>query len=230
MTKIKQALRDGKPITLVRMTFNSPKLVEFVAQMGFDAVLIDCEHTSASVERVEEMVRAARASGIAAIVRPEMLNDAIITRYLDCRADGIMAPHIDDAAAAERLGEVVRYARPQTWQDLLLIAMIESGQAIDNLDAILKVRGIDVFFLARVDLGKSLGRSGMKNDPIVRDVVERAVGVIATAGRAAGAGGDIDNAADMVRCGAKLIFIGVDDLLRYGCEAYLQGTGLRPRR
>src|SRR5262245_58360833 len=125
MAAIKQTIRDGKPVILVRMTFNSPKLVEFVAQLGFDTVLIDCEHTSAGVERVEEMVRAARASGIAAIVRPEMLNDAIITRYLDCRADGIMAPHIDDVAAAERFCEIVRYARPQTWQELLLVAMIE---------------------------------------------------------------------------------------------------------
>jgi 2-keto-3-deoxy-L-rhamnonate aldolase RhmA len=222
MTNIKQAIRDGKPVTLVRMTFNSPKLVEFVAQMGFDAVLIDCEHTSAGVERVEEMVRAARASNIAAIVRPEMLNDAIITRYLDCRADGIMAPHIDDAAAAERLCDIVRYARPQTWQDLFLIAMIESTQAIDNLDSILKVPEIDVFFVARVDLGKSMGRSGLKNDPVVREMVDRTVNAISVAGRAPGAGGDIDNVENMVRLGAKLVFVNVDDLLRHGAELYLQ--------
>jgi 4-hydroxy-2-oxoheptanedioate aldolase len=154
MTAIKQAIHGGKPVTLVRMTFNSPKLVEFIGQIGFDAVLIDCEHTSAGVECVEEMVRAARASGIAAIVRPEMLNEAIITRYLDCKADGIMAPHIDDAASAERLCKIVRHARPQTSQDLVLVAMIESRQGIQNLDEILKVQEIDAFFLARVDLSK----------------------------------------------------------------------------
>jgi 2-keto-3-deoxy-L-rhamnonate aldolase RhmA len=229
MTKIKQAIREGRSVTLVRMTFNSPKLVEFVAQMGFDAVLIDCEHTSAGVERVEEMVRAARASGIAAIVRPEMLSDAIITRYLDCKADGIMAPHIDDVAAAERLCEIVRYARPQTWQELLLIAMIESTQAVDNLDSILKVQEIDVFFLARVDLGKSMGRGGLKNDPVVREAVDRAVSVISAAGRVPGAGGDIENVENTMRLGAKLVFVNVDDLLRYGSELYLERITTRSR-
>ena len=112
MKNPKEKIRNGKAITMVRMAFNSPKMVEFIGQLGFDSVLIDCEHTSASVERVEEMVRAARASGIAAIVRPEKLDDAIITRYLDCKADGIMAPHIDDAAAATRLCEGCASARP----------------------------------------------------------------------------------------------------------------------
>jgi 2-keto-3-deoxy-L-rhamnonate aldolase RhmA len=222
MTTIKQAIRGGKPITLVRMTFNSPRMVEFIAQMGFDAVLIDCEHTSAGVERVEEMVRAARASGIAAIVRPEMLSDAIITRYLDCKADGIMAPHVDDVASAERLGEIVRYARPQTWQDLLLVAMIESKRAIENLDAILNVQGIDVFFLARVDLSKSLGLGAAKDHPTVRTIVDDAVRRISAAGLMPGAAGDIENVAAAIQRGVRLIFVNVDDLLRYGCETYLE--------
>jgi 2-keto-3-deoxy-L-rhamnonate aldolase RhmA len=221
MSKIKQALRDGKHVTMVRMGFNSPKMVEFIGQLGFDAVLIDCEHTSASVERVEEMVRAARVANIAAIVRPEMLNDAIITRYLDCKADGIMAPHIDDAASARRLCEIVRYARPQSYKDLLLVAMIESKQAIDNLDEILTVEDIDILFLARVDLSKSLGFGGAKHHPAVRKMVDDAVAHIRAKGRIAGAAGDLDNVATVVEQGAKLIFVSVEDLVRHGCEVYL---------
>jgi 4-hydroxy-2-oxoheptanedioate aldolase len=154
-----------------------------------------------------------------------MLDDAIITRYLDCKADGIMAPHIDDAAAARRLCEIVKYARPQTHQDLLLVAMIESKQAIENLDDILKVEGIDAFFLARVDLSKSLGFGGVKHHPDVRKTIDDAIGRIIARGRIAGAAGDIDNVATVIEQGAKLIFIVVEDLLRFGCETYLDRAG-----
>lgn len=225
MNKMKQALKAGKPVTMVRMGFNSPKMVEFIGQLGFDSVLIDCEHTSASVACVEEMVRAARASGITAIVRPEMLEDAIVTRYLDCRADGIMAPHIDNAAAAMRLCEIVKYARPQTYQDLLLVAMIESKDGIDKLDEIVGVDGIDVAFLARVDLSKSLGLGGAKNHPIVRKAVDEAIRRIVAINGIAGAAGDIDNVQDVVERGARLIFVTIEDLLRHGCDAYLRQIG-----
>jgi 4-hydroxy-2-oxoheptanedioate aldolase len=225
MTKIKEKWRRGEPVFLVRMAFNSPKMVEFIAQFGFDAVLIDCEHTSASVSCVEEMVRAARASGIAAIVRPEILNESIITRYLDCKADGIMAPHVDDAAGAKMLCSIVKYARPLNYQDLVLIAMIESKQAIENLDDILAVDGIDSFFLARVDLSKSLGLGGDKKSEIVRKVVDAAVARISAKGLIAGAAGDMDNVADVIARGARLIFVTVEDMVRYGCETYLKAVG-----
>ena len=225
MKMIKETLVRGEPIIMVRMGFNSPKMVEFIGHIGFDAVLVDCEHTSASVSCVEEMVRAARASGIAAIVRPEILDEAIINRYLDCKANGIMAPHVDDAATAKKLCEIVRYARPQTYKDLLLVAMIESKQAIENLDSILDVDGIDSFFLARVDLSKSLGFRGEKTHPAVRAVVDRAITKICARGRTAGAAGDLDNVSAVIGQGARLIFITIEDLLHHGCNTYLQSAG-----
>lgn len=221
MNKLKHALKAGKSATMVRMGFNSPKMVEFVGQLGFDSVLIDCEHTSASVACVEEMVRAARASGITAIVRPEMLEDAIVTRYLDCRADGIMAPHIDNAAAATRLCNIVKYARPQSYQELLLVAMIESKEGVGNLDEIVSVEGIDVAFLARVDLSKSLGLGGVKNHPLVRKTIDDAILRIVENRGVAGAAGDIDNVQAVVEQGARLIFVTIEDLLKHGCDTYL---------
>jgi len=68
---LKQTLDGGGTAVMVNLTFNSPNLVEHLAALGFDAVMLDCEHTSASVESIEELARAARAAGIAAIVRPD---------------------------------------------------------------------------------------------------------------------------------------------------------------
>lgn len=220
MHKFKQTLTSGGSAVLVNLMFNSPNLVEYLGQLGFEAVMLDCEHTSASVERIEELARAARAAGIAAIVRPEKLDEALITRYLDCRIAGIMVPHVDDAATARRIVEMVRYAQPTGWQDLLIIAMLESKEAVDNIDEILAVEGIDVFFLARVDLSKSLGHKGDKHHPEVRAVVDRLIARIGAAGRVAGAAGDFDMVETIAAQGARMIFVSTKGLLEPGARTY----------
>ena len=222
MAKLKDLLAKGGPAVMVNLTFNSPNLVEYFAGLGFDAVMLDCEHTSASVERIEELARAARASGIAAIVRPEKLDEALITRYLDCNIAGIIVPHVDDAAAARRIVEIVRYAQPDSHQNLVIMAMLESAAAVANIDEILAVEGIDVFFLARVDLSKSLGFGGDKRHPQVRATVDRLIARIRASGRQAGAAGDYDQVSEIVAQGVGLIFIGTMGLMEPGASTYLE--------
>ncbi len=222
MPALKQLLAAGGPAVMVNLTFNSPTLVEHLAALGFHAVMLDCEHTSASVERIEELARAARASGIAAIVRPEKLDEALITRYLDCNIAGIMVPHVDDAAAARRIVEIVRYARPDSHQDLVVIAMLESAAAVAHIDEIVAVDGIDVFFLARVDLSKSLGYGGDKRHPEVVATVERMIARIRASGRRAGAAGDYDRVGEIVEQGVGLVFVGTKGLIEPGARSYLE--------
>lgn len=223
MSKLQHILTaGGGPAVMVNLTFNSPNLVEHLASLGFHAVMLDCEHTSASVERIEELARAARASGIAAIVRPEKLDEALITRYLDCKVAGIMVPHVDDAAEARRIVDIIRYARPDSFQDLVVIAMLESKEAVANIDEILAVEGIDVFFLARVDLSKSLGYGGDKRHPEVRATVERLIARIQAGGRCAGAAGDYDQVAEIVSLGVRLVFVGTKGLIEPGARNYLE--------
>lgn len=210
---------------MIRMAFNSPSLVEFVGQLGFDLIMMDCEHTSASVTCVEEMVRAARAVGATAIVRPERLEDATITRYLDCKAHGVMVPHIEDAESATRLRDIIRYARPHSYEDLLTIAMIESREAVENLDSILEVDGVDVFFLARVDLSKSLGFGGVKDHPEVKATIDRAIDKIRAKGKIAGAAGGLNNVDAVIQQGVGLVFISIEDLLREVGQTYLARAG-----
>ncbi|MGE0802614.1 MAG: HpcH/HpaI aldolase/citrate lyase family protein [Lautropia sp.] len=221
MPGLKQVLAGGGTAVLVNLTFNSPNLVEYLAALGFDAVMLDCEHTSASVERIEELARAARASGIAAVVRPEKFDEALVTRYLDCKVDGIMVPHVDDAATARRIVDAVRYALPDRHQEITIIVMLESVTAIANLDEILAVEGIDVFFLARVDLSKSMGHGGDKQHPDVVGTVSRSIARIRAAGRHAGAGGDYGVVSGIVEQGARLVFVGTRGLLEPGARAYL---------
>lgn len=220
MPDLKRIFANCGNAVMVNLTFNSPNLVEYLASLGFEAVMLDCEHTSASVERVEELARAARAAGIAAIVRPEKLDEALITRYLDCNIAGIMVPHVDDAAAAQRIVDIVRYARPNDYQDIVIIAMLESAAAVANIDEILAVEGIDVFFLARVDLSKSLGYRGDKRHPEVRAMVDKLIARIQAAGRHAGAAGDYDMVPEIAAQGVRLIFVGTKSLIEPGARAY----------
>src|SRR6476661_3715824 len=158
--KFKEKLLRDEVVVVVNPDHPSASLTEFVAGLGFDGVFIDCEHGMASIESVQEMCRAARAAGVQSIVRPE--NDAphLITRYLDAGAGGVMVPHVDTAATARQIVATVRYARPNDFEDKVVIAMIESLTAIENLPDLLAVDGIDVFFMGPNDLSHSMGYPG----------------------------------------------------------------------
>ena len=219
MVSLKETM-GVRPITTVYNTFNTPSLVEFIATLGFDAVIVDCEHSSASFETVENMVRAARASGIAAIIRPEKLDRALIARYLESKPSGLMLPLVHDADMARRFVEIVRYAAPER-EDLLLIAMLESEEGLANLEEIAAVEGIDVLFFARVDLSKSMGIPNGKLDPRVRAAIDKAIARTLASGKIAGAAGDFDNAGDVLEQGARLLFLGTKAVFQHGAAAYL---------
>src|SRR5690606_20296765 len=142
-------------------------LVEFLGSLGIDAIFIDCEHGSAGFEKVEDMARAARLTGAAAIVRPASQDSWLITRYLDRNIDGLIVPHVDTADQARALVETVRYARPRDHQDKIVIAQIESPQAVENLPELLAVDGIDVYFIGPGDLSATMGFVGQANHPEV---------------------------------------------------------------
>ncbi len=157
MLRVKQKLADGLSVTMVLVNYPSAALVEQVAHLGFDIAFIDTEKGAATAERIEEMCRGARAAGIAAVVRPWSSDAGLISRTLDLGADGVMVAAIDEPEAARALVEAVRYARWKDYDDKLVIAMIESPRAIDNLPAVLAVDGIDVWFIGPNDLAHRMG-------------------------------------------------------------------------
>jgi 4-hydroxy-2-oxoheptanedioate aldolase len=220
--EFKPRILAGGSAFMAHVRFNAPNLVEYLGRLGFDAVMLDCEHGSASVERIEEMARAARAAGIAAIVRPEKLDRAIITRYINCGVDGIMVPLVQDAAMAREIVQIVHYARPADHTRLLVIAMIESVEAVAALPEMLAVDGIDVFFVARGDLSKSMGYLGEKTHPAVQPVLDRALATILGAGACVGAAGDFGTVREVMAKGARLVLVSVEGLLAQATRAYME--------
>jgi 4-hydroxy-2-oxoheptanedioate aldolase len=219
----KEKMKRGEIVVVVNPDHPSPSLTEFVAGLGVDGVFIDCEHGMATVERVQEMCRAARVAGVQAIVRPESNADYLIARYLDAGANGVMVPHIDDKAAAQKIVEAVRYARPKDHADKVVIAMVESLAAVANLSEILAVEGVDVFFIGPSDLSNSMGLAGDIHHPEVKSLVKKTVAAIRAAGKISGTLVVRETAAEFVKAGCIYLYEHANNFTRAGAEDFRRG-------
>lgn len=185
MKSVKERLKAGETITVCNTDFPTPRLVEYVGSLGFDVVFIDCEHASTDFGAVEDLARAARASGMTSVVRPWSNEEGLINRYLSCGVDGIQAPHVANAAEGRAiLDGMSRWEGDHTKK--MLVAMIESTEAIEDLPRMIETVGADVFYLGALDLAQSMGLKGNAKHPSVRVAVENAIAQIAAAGRVAG--------------------------------------------
>jgi len=208
---LKQKLQAGNAVFGVMITFPSPPVVEMLGCLGFDWVLIDNEHGSITVDNSEDMIRAAELAGIAPIVRPVGNKPEIIAPFLDRGAWGVQVPHVNTPAEAFAAVDAVKYypqghrgifsrSRPAGYgfsgstgdyieeanRNTLVCLMLEEVEAIDNLEGLVQVDGVDVFFIGSGDLAQSMGYPGQQTHPEVQEVMERGVKVITGAGRVAG--------------------------------------------
>jgi len=183
MNAVRQKLAAGKVVTMVNPDFQSPRLVEFLAGLGMDVSFIDAERMSYDFERIEEMTRAAHLAGIASMARAWMNEPGLIVRCFDCGLDGMAFPHVEDAATARRMVEIVRYARPRDHADKIVIVMAETPAAIARLDEIAAVPGVDVVNIGVNDVALALGRPGEPEHPEVAALVDQGIARILGAGK-----------------------------------------------
>ncbi len=242
-TKVK--LAEGKAVFGAIVGGYAPELVELLGALGFDFAFLDCEHGSMSMDQVENMVRAAEAFGITAIARVPDHQDATLLRFLDRGVQGVIVPHVNTRAEAEAVAAASRYypegrrgaasgrahdynvrlSRVESAQwinaQTLVIAMAEEMEALENLDGILSVPGVDVVHVAASDLGQSMGNPPATD---VRRVMGQAVAKIRAGGKYAGVGGnspsDPEGVADFISLGASFITIQALGLLRLGADTF----------
>ena len=241
----KAKLAAGQVVFGAIISRNAPDLVELFGAIGYDFVMIDCEHGSIDIDHVEHMVRAAEVFGITPITRVPNHEDSTILRYLDRGVQGVIVPHINTRDAAEAVARAARYApeghrgagggRPHDYnvgvsraessrwinEQLLVIPMVEETTAVDNLDDILTVAGVDVLHVASGDLGQSMGNPGQEK---VRDVMRQVIPRIRAGGRHVGVGGnspaDAAGVAEFIKLGANFVTISALGLLRLGAEDF----------
>jgi 4-hydroxy-2-oxoheptanedioate aldolase len=199
-------------LTGVVCTTPSATVTQAIAASGVDCVIIDLEHGAVGYGPAHAMVSATAGIACAPLVRIAGINVAQVKRVLDLGAEGIVFPLIETVADAQRAVASLRYSPRGTrvfgpfiaqsrWQtnlpayqkdvedDLICCLLIETPQAVENIDDICAVDGVDLLILARFDLSTTLEISGQFEPPdflAAQDKVEKAT---AKAGIALGGNG-----------------------------------------
>ena len=247
---MKEKLRLGEVALGVSVMFPTPQLIEMLAYAGFDWALIDCEHGSIGAADLELMSMAADAAGITAIARPRSNAAADIQLALDRGVSGVQIPHINTRTDAERAVAAVKFGpgaarglaagtRTDRWglrarmpdfvaqanAQSLVCVQIEHEEAITNIDEILKVDGIDVFFIGPSDLSQSMGYPGNPKAPPVAAAIERALAAIRAAGKTPGMPATAETLETVLGSGCRYVYNHLPRILGAGAKAFLARAG-----
>ena len=219
--QLRTRLQKGETIPMYTTHQTSATLCARLCELGADTVFLDCEHGTWTFEDVKISAHAARGAGGGAIVRPDSHQQSLIIRYLNAGADGIMVPMVNTAAEAKAVVAAVRYGCQTNYQDRLVIVMIETLEAIDHLDEMLEVEGVDVFFVGPGDLSQAMGHPaavppGGKRAPEVVEKVEFITKKIKAAGKIAGTLVTEDDVEHWTKAGMQFLYIHTDPFLRAG--------------
>ncbi len=207
------------------------------AATGHDWIFIDMEHGAFSMQEATQICIAALTAGVTPIVR--VAADAIDegARALDNGAMGVVVPHVDTRAQAERVARAYHYppagtrswggppaafhfrppaheeAQAQLNNEVLVVAMIESREALRNVDAIAAVAGIDALLIGTSDLSADLGLAGQIGHPDVQAAYAAVAAACRRHGKVLGMGGVYDREWAMryiKESGARLVLSGND--------------------
>ncbi|SEN05430.1 HpcH/HpaI aldolase family protein [Lihuaxuella thermophila] len=194
VNRTKQKIRQGEPVYGLFCSNPSPLTVEMIGAAGYDFLIIDLEHTLINPETVQHMIRAAEAFQITPLVRVPEKSPGTILQVLDAGAQGVVIPHvrtredIEQAVSAAfytpkgnrslnggrnaRFGGLdLRACMETANREVMCIPMIEDREAMENLDEILSVGGIDFVLEGAADLSASYGIPWETRHPLIRQAL-----------------------------------------------------------
>jgi 4-hydroxy-2-oxoheptanedioate aldolase len=209
MKSLKSRIRNGEAVNGCWLNLGSPVTAEMVGIAGFDWVLIDLEHGNGTEADVLHQLQALKSTEATAIVRVESGRGERISRMLDMGAAGVMVPKVNTGAEAREVidglryppggsrgvAKMVRAAGYGKWatdyisnadDNIVGVLQIETKYALDNLDEIAAIDGVDVLFIGPSDLSMSLGIFGEFANPIFKAAVKSIVAAAQKAGKATG--------------------------------------------
>ena len=200
----KQRLQNNQVVTTISGLQNAGT-IDFLGPMGFDAAWIECEHGPVDWDQLGDMTRACDLWGMTSVTRVSSNEPWLITRTLDQGAMGIVVPHVNSRESAEQAMQSAKYAPlgyrgmfggrqsygvadyfHQANDQTMVVVLLEEAEALQNLDEILKVDNIDVFFVAPSDLAQTMGHIGNTGHPEVQGAIDDAIARIVSAGRTGG--------------------------------------------
>jgi 4-hydroxy-2-oxoheptanedioate aldolase len=198
--RLKDALKAGQnPVGTMVTEIRQPVIMQLLANADFDFVIIDNEHGPFSIETIADLSRTAKYVGLTPIVRVPDLSYAHLTQPLDTGAQGIMIPRVTNAEQVRDVIDMIKYppmghrgcalSRGHTNflsgavdevmaisnEATMLIVQIETKEALDNLEEVATVPGVDALLVGPNDLAISLGIPGQFTNPILESAIQKVI-------------------------------------------------------
>jgi 4-hydroxy-2-oxoheptanedioate aldolase len=232
--KVKEAWKAGEAVVNGWLAIPSAFSAEMYAQCGWDSVTVDMQHGVQDYQSCVACFQGMQPHGVTPMVRVPWNEPGIIGKVLDAGAYGVICPMVNTEAEARALVQYSKYPPKGTRSngpiragaygsagsyqktandEILVIPMIETQTALDNLEAILDVEGIDGIYIGPSDLGFSLGMEPKldREEPEIMRIYERLLNETSKRGIAAGLhNGTAEYANRMVKMGFKLVTIAND--------------------
>jgi 2-keto-3-deoxy-L-rhamnonate aldolase RhmA len=250
MTALRKRLRDGEVVfgQMVLELFTSG-IGPMLAASGMEFVIYDMEHGRCDLALLAEMVASCRGSDIVPMARVPDMNFHPLSRVLDIGARGVMVPRVESRAQAEEIVAQLKYAPagrrgvalgvahdlyraggPEFFSlanaDTMVILLLETAKAFENLDEIVSVPGVDIAWMGHYDLTVSMGIPQQFEHPRFLDAMDA---LVACCGRYGVAPGFLpatpESAAHWIRKGFRAISLGSDiGVFLHGMRTFRQSV------
>jgi len=247
--ELKRRLQKGDQVFGTWITVESPMATEMLSTLGFDYFVFDTEHSPLDIYQAQTLMQAMRGdSKTTPIVRVNWNDLVQIKRALDIGAYGVLVPWVNNKEEAEMAVKATRYAPnglrgcgprraamfdPEYYEtvddEILVICQIETKEAVEKIEEIVSVEGVDVSYIGPADLSASYGHLGNQSHPEVQKAIDRVFDATKAAGKATGvhqaSGKTIE---DRMEKGYNFITIGNDLIyLKNGVLAQMEKLGLK---
>ena len=229
---LRRAIADGALLVGTIVTLEAPAAAERLAEAGFDWLFLDGEHAPLDSARLQGILQAV-GGRCPCLIRVPAIDEVWVKQALDIGADGVIVPRIRSADEARRVVDWCRYppegarsvgvGRAQGYgarlddylaranDEIAVVLQIEHADAIEALEDIASVKGVDALFVGPYDLSSSMGLPGKVTAPGVVNAIQRVADVCHERNIAAGIFGvDADALEAWIAAGFRLVAVGID--------------------
>jgi 4-hydroxy-2-oxoheptanedioate aldolase len=233
LNALKRALREGRRQIGLWNGLASPQSAAVTAGAGFDWLLLDAEHAPADLSATHAQLQAMAGGTATPVVRPAWNDAVLMKRYLDLGVQSFLVPMVQDAEEARRAVAATRYppdgirgvsvamranefGRVKGYHhlanaEICVQVQLETRRALENLEAIAAVEGVDGLFIGPSDLAADLGHLADVAHPEVRGAIDGAIRRIVATGKAAGILAPVEaDALHWLGLGATFVAVGSD--------------------
>jgi 2-keto-3-deoxy-L-rhamnonate aldolase RhmA len=234
--RLRQKLQAREPVYGIWITLESASITEMAVALGLDWVVIDAEHGHLDWQEIVQHIRATVRSNTVALVRIAEDNTSLVKRALDIGADGIVVPGVETAEQLARIIAMATYPpagnrgiggeRATAWGQaldehageadsrVLVVPLLESVTAYENIDSLLQVEGAELFYFGPADFSATAGHAGQWEGPGVAEMILEMKDKIHAAGKHTGVVTlNLDDLDLRLAQGFQLLALGMDSSL-----------------